>query len=220
MRKAEAPECSLAGRRRDVASGSLAKRKLPEAEALSLRHDNKGSRVDAAGSWPQAQVLLRRYRSMIRWCCYCQKFMGEAAPFDDFSWTDGICLPCLQEGRQKTKSFSPEFEAKLQFFRNLRQKAVTGEHLSPAEILKQARQLGAGPSDIMMGVLQPILCELGDLFAKGKISTIEEHRFSAFTDKVLAQLENEFASKEPGQSRVIFASADQNYHTIGHCRPA
>jgi hypothetical protein len=57
----------------------------------------------------------------------------------------GSAFLAFKRADKKQSPFSPEFEAKLQFFRNLRQKAVTGEHLSPAEILKQARQLGAGP---------------------------------------------------------------------------
>lgn len=31
---------------------------------------------------------------MIRWCSYCQKFLGERAPFDDPSFTHGICERC------------------------------------------------------------------------------------------------------------------------------
>lgn len=34
------------------------------------------------------------------------------------------------------------------------------------------------------------LCELGELFVRGKISTIEEHQFSAFVEKILFVIES------------------------------
>lgn len=153
---------------------------------------------------------------MIRWCCFCQSFMGESAPFDDFSWTDGICGSCKAFRKVQTSEFSPDFERKCAFFQDLRSKAVQGETLNPKVILAEATRLGISPSDVMMGVFQPILNELGLLFAQGVITTAEEHRFSAFVEKVLCHFEMETTPENPClRDRVVLASCDQNYHTIG-----
>ena len=31
---------------------------------------------------------------MLKWCSYCQHFMGEIPPHDDFGITHGLCLDC------------------------------------------------------------------------------------------------------------------------------
>ncbi len=31
---------------------------------------------------------------MIKWCAYCQQFMTEVEPFDDYRMTHGICSTC------------------------------------------------------------------------------------------------------------------------------
>ena len=153
---------------------------------------------------------------MIRWCSYCQRFIGESAPYDNFSWTDGICITCKRDGKAKQQEFSPEFEAKVRFFRLLRAEAVEGKKIDPMEILALAEKQGIAKIEIIVGLLQPILNELGILYSQGKVSTVEEHQFSHTVEQILQQLESEFASKTKGKKeQVIFASANSNYHTIG-----
>ena len=142
--------------------------------------------------------------------------MGESAPYDDFSWTDGICLSCKAEIKSKKVIDLSAMNHKIEFFRDLRIKAFKGEIINHIAMLKQAEQLHIQPGDVLIGVLQPILCEIGNLFEQGKISTIEEHRFSILAEKVLSHFEEKYlqalATSNPC---VILASADQNYHTIG-----
>ena len=35
---------------------------------------------------------------MIRWCAYCQKYIGEVEPFDRFEISHGICRRCVASG--------------------------------------------------------------------------------------------------------------------------
>ena len=34
------------------------------------------------------------YLSMLRWCSYCQKYLGETAPLEDYRVSHGICQAC------------------------------------------------------------------------------------------------------------------------------
>ena len=153
---------------------------------------------------------------MLRWCSFCQKFMGESKPFDDFSWTDGICTSCKTDFENNKQAKTADFKKRLTFFRSLRTRAIEGQSIDHHAVVTEATHLGIDAADVLIGILQPILYEIGNLFAQNKISTIEEHRFSALTEKILDHFENEMPIKlKSSKVQVVLASADQNYHTIG-----
>src|SRR4051794_22278080 len=64
-------------------------RDLPILSTLTINHSQATN---------QAPTGLYRYVSMVRWCSFCQSFMGESPPYSDFSWTDGICVACKSSG--------------------------------------------------------------------------------------------------------------------------
>lgn len=142
--------------------------------------------------------------------------MGESPPFDDFSWTDGICAMCKDEEKGRRTIRLDSIAEKRAFFRGLRDQAIEGEDLNHLTVLKRADQLGLKTTDVLVGILQPILTEIGCLFEQGKISTVEEHRFSVLSDRILCEFENRIQPAEgTAQLDVLLANADGNYHTIG-----
>ena len=34
---------------------------------------------------------------MLEWCSYCQRFMGESAPYENFAITHGCCAKCISQ---------------------------------------------------------------------------------------------------------------------------
>ena len=153
---------------------------------------------------------------MFRWCSYCQKFIGESPPFTDFSWTDGICGSCLARGAFQTQRMDARFRKRFLFFRSIREMAFKGQSIDYRSVLKRATHFGVSPADALIGVLQPILCEIGDLFEVGKISPVEEHLFSALMEKILNHFEAGVEMRlRTSREEVVLACAEGNYHSIG-----
>ena len=45
---------------------------------------------------------------MIRFCKWCEQYMGEKAPFDDKSITHGICVECAERIRAEIPLYRQE----------------------------------------------------------------------------------------------------------------
>jgi hypothetical protein len=79
---------------------------------------------------------------MIRWCSFCQRFLGEIQPFDDPRFTHGICVPCdqkLARGEDVKEQTAP---VRLLFSRIMDGGRAGDEHAC-ASILEEARAMGA-----------------------------------------------------------------------------
>ncbi len=154
---------------------------------------------------------------MIRWCAFCQSFAGEKKPYDNFDFTDGICEKCSSENHseQDHRIKQDRFVQAQALFQGMRDRAHEGVRIQPKEIVSEARAIKIAPVDLLLGMIQPLLREIGDLFVKGQITVTDEHRFSRFTEELLSAISYEYDLVEPEQCDVMLASADGNYHTLG-----
>jgi methylmalonyl-CoA mutase cobalamin-binding subunit len=147
---------------------------------------------------------------MFRWCAYCQRLIGEVAPFDDFRISHGICKDCA--GRMEEGELYPV--KGLELFKKLFD-AARGEDFDACHrYVDEALGLGWSPSDAAIGLLQPALYEFGVLWEKGVATLAEERRFSAWCDRALTLLEHS-TPRPPGRCRVLFATRSTNEHTLG-----
>ena len=64
---------------------------------------------------------------MIRWCSYCQCFLGEVAPYDDPRFTHSICGPCVAR-LERDESLLTETEPAREVVRRLIDSAARGDH--------------------------------------------------------------------------------------------
>jgi methanogenic corrinoid protein MtbC1 len=147
---------------------------------------------------------------MFRWCSYCQSLMGESAPLDDYRLTHGICPACaarMLEGEPVTAKGEVAF-------RSLFAAAKAGDLALCRELTDETLSLGWKPSDVAVGLIQPALYEIGRLWELGTVSTAEEHEFTSWCERALAQLE-ERSPDVPGPPRVVICPVDGNAHTIG-----
>lgn len=156
---------------------------------------------------------------MIRWCTYCQSYMGESEPFNKFDLTHGMCAGCAKSGAGETAAAVKQLRPLSDFFRKLRAEVRKGINSDPADWIKKAFELGIKPQDLLLGVVQPVLYEVGELWAKGEITVAAEHRFSAFTEAMVnaiflhyPDIARHRQSEEPD---ILLANADGNYHTLG-----
>jgi hypothetical protein len=153
---------------------------------------------------------------LIKWCAYCQHFIHECRPFDDYQISHGLCRACAPNAA----TFSPEDKYSLKgitgFFDALRVVAVSGSTGNVAGILTESRQLGIRPLDLMMGILQPLLAEIGTLWAANRVTVAVEHRFSALAGALLADVRKEcLEDAGPQPPELILINARDNTHTLG-----
>lgn len=156
---------------------------------------------------------------MIRWCTYCQSYMGESEPFGKFDLTHGLCANCAKSGVAETAAAVKQLRPLSDFFRKLRAEVRSGINSDPAAWVRAAFEMGIKPQDLLLGVIQPALYEVGELWAKGEITVAAEHRFSAFSENMVnaiflhyPDIARNRQSKDPD---ILLANADGNYHTLG-----
>lgn len=156
---------------------------------------------------------------MIRWCAYCQSYMGESEPFADFSLTHGLCPKCAASGIAEDKSVSGRMRPLVNFFLKLRNEVRAGIKADPAVWVKKAYDLGIKPEDLLIGVIQPALYEIGELWAKGEVTVAIEHRFSAFAEEMVGAVYRHYSElaehRQAKKPDVLLTNADGNYHTLG-----
>ena len=154
---------------------------------------------------------------MIRWCAYCQRYQGEVEPFDDYAMTHTICDLCVaQEAFRKQQP--QELESIRRFF--LRVAGIAADRApSAAELVAEGAALGLDPVDLLLGIVQPVLHQIGDRWARSQVTIAEEHRVTAVCSSViLSILQAEAipaAVRRARQPTVLLVSADGNDHTLG-----
>lgn len=152
---------------------------------------------------------------MLVWCAWCQSFLGERPPFDTYTATHTVCEACvprIDEGE------IPERITRIAaFLRQVRERFRAFDDVDVPAIMREGLALGMRPLDLAMGVLQPLLYEIGELWERGIISVADEHRFTARAAAALDELRRERAAYvQPDASpRVLLVPVDGNSHVLG-----
>jgi methanogenic corrinoid protein MtbC1 len=155
---------------------------------------------------------------MIKWCAWCQQFMHEIAPYDDFSITHGLCASC----KSKYKNlFAKDVVERANVLRELFYALFdAGRHEdfnAAARVVERAIEANCKPVDILLGMISPMLYEIGEEWKRGALSVEAEHRFTAFSEKVvqLVQARNSTATPIPTRSPLLFLmNAPGNRHDL------
>ena len=154
---------------------------------------------------------------MIRWCAYCQNFIGESEPFTDYSLTNGICADCTV--KMKNKDFQGlEAARKLaEYYQELKLASVEGETGKIEKIVEKGLLLGIKPENIAIGMIRPILYRIGNLWSTGEATVAEEHKITANCSLMLEILFKKSENKivPAGRTKVLLVPADGNYHILG-----
>jgi len=154
---------------------------------------------------------------MFRWCSYCQSFIGESEPRDDFRLTHGVCQKC----RPKVRTFSEDdirgIDPIRGFFAVLQSAVLAHERFDKDAVLAQANSLKINPADLLAGVMQPLLYEIGRLYQEGKIPAVEEHHFSLMIRELIRDIRMDLSLSD-GHSEsadILLACANGNFHEFG-----
>ncbi len=156
---------------------------------------------------------------MHKWCAYCQTFLGEIDPFHDYSMTHGICLECSKAFVTKNEQLVSSALPMKHFFDSIRRDLLVLKNRIPSELLSGAIELGITPMDLLVGVMQPLMCEIAQLQFNGEATIRHEHEFSILIEGLFFEIENREAKEKKELRRrkpaVLLACADGNYHTFG-----
>jgi len=154
---------------------------------------------------------------MIRWCAYCQRYQGDVEPFDDYSVTHTICEACVAKGAL-LRPPPPSIKAIQAFLSRIARSGVE-PGLTAAEVVAQGDALGLDPFDLLRGVVQPVLRQIGDRWARSEATIAEEHRVSALCSTVIQTMiarETDLAALRKTQPpAVLLVVAEGNQHTLG-----
>ena len=154
---------------------------------------------------------------MLRCCSYCQNFMGQTPPFENYCLTHSICETCRPAIRTNTMDMD-RARSRSELFHDLWDQARAFNHRAIPELLKRAVQLGLKNSDLLFGMAAPQLREIGRMFEGGILSVEAEHEFTAFMEAAIHCCQVAVIQEEPPKDQtggVLLACADGNYHTLG-----
>ncbi len=159
---------------------------------------------------------------MFRWCAYCLGFLGESAPWEDFSSSHGLCTACERAGRLEDANAPARIRPVLELGAELVSIAERGletEEASAvaARLLARGRALGLRPSDLLLGMLQPALYVVGQRWAEGTLDASMEARLTVFCEGILDTLVvDQMHRSPPIAGRTFFLIvAEGNRHTLG-----
>lgn len=156
---------------------------------------------------------------MIRWCAYCQTYQGEVAPLESYELTHGVCDACSTQGKVGDDAAIAAIRPLARFHEALREQARDGFAASGETLLDTAVAIGVRPLDLLMGMLQPVLFEIGAAWERGALSVATEHRFTAAVESVAstarARMPRGTDARVTSSPDVLLVGANGNYHTLG-----
>ena len=146
---------------------------------------------------------------MIQWCAYCQSFLGQLVPFDDFSVTHGMCADCASRFEEFDSGTIAPVTA---FYGELFSQVGLGRQIDPWAFLKEVDRLGLSRADAYLGILHPLLWRVGREFQEGRLTVAEEHLFTEAVQSILRIIGFNEAREA---CDVLLVVAPGNDHTIG-----
>jgi methanogenic corrinoid protein MtbC1 len=157
---------------------------------------------------------------MMKWCAWCQEFMHEIAPYDDFSITHGLCASCKSKHRNLfANDVVKRADVLREMFHALFDAGRHEDFNAAVRIVKNATAANCKPVDILLGMISPMLYEIGEEWKRGALSVEAEHRFTAFSERVvhLVQARNGTATTSPIPSSaplLFLMNAPGNRHDL------
>jgi methanogenic corrinoid protein MtbC1 len=157
---------------------------------------------------------------MLSWCSYCQQFLGEVPPYEDFIITHGICGDCESSALTLTESDMAHALRLRAIQSRLFDAGRRGDLKAARLIIETARRAGTREVDIVIGVIAPMLYRIGEDWKCGVITVAEEHRFTAFCEKILDIVTANtlrliaLDADQEKRGQILLINAPGNHHTL------
>lgn len=155
---------------------------------------------------------------MLRWCAYCQRYLGETPPYNSFDLTHGMCEACASKGLAMTPEASQQIKILSKYQSTLWEAGVRGDLRSARSLVDEGIALNLRALDILLGFVTPALYRVGDMWASSEMSVIEEHRFTRYYEQILEILFDSIYMPIDGEvpkPKTILTCSMKNIHTLG-----
>ena len=96
--------------------------------------------------------------------------------------------------------------------RQLRERLIAGDEPGAWSIIERARVSGAPAQDIHLELMVPVLAEIGDAWAAGKLDIAQEHRASSIAGRLIGRLGPAFARRGRKRATVVIGAAAGDQH--------
>ncbi len=92
---------------------------------------------------------------------------------------------------------------------------LAGDYTSGLEIAESVLAEDQGQEMLYMGLIQPVMYDIGRLWEQDKISVAEEHLATSVVGRILAALYAKFALAGANRGKAVVTSAPNEYHELG-----
>ncbi len=153
---------------------------------------------------------------MIRWCSYCQAFLGEEPPFDSLVLTHGICPACvakIEAGDELGEALTDTTQPIRDLMNRVFDCARSADESSIPLLLAEATAVGLPAASVLVGLLQPALYRAGEAWRDGNMSIAAEHRLTRWCERFFSQLPLQQPPKTPLDLLIFMMPG--NTHTLG-----
>ena len=156
---------------------------------------------------------------MLRWCAYCQQFQGEQPPYDDLRITHGICPSCARTVDRFDTDLRTYTQARTlqQIQSRLSDAGIRHDAQAAASVIDDARTTRVRPVDALMGIVAPMLYEIGVQWERAVVSVEEATRFTAFCEELFRLVSERIAPPSfalTGSESVVLMNAPGNHHVL------
>lgn len=157
---------------------------------------------------------------MLNWCAYCQEFQGERPPYHDLRVTHGICPACALRFDQFTEDDQQHSMLLKNLYARLWDAGLHSDVETAARIVEEASTQRVRSVDVLLGLMAPMLYEIGAQWERAMISVADEHRFTTFCEDlfriVTERLAPSLAARRSSGARddVLLLNAAGNQHTL------
>jgi methanogenic corrinoid protein MtbC1 len=157
--------------------------------------------------------------AVIVWCVACQRYVGDKPPLEDFRISHGLCPRCEAHADELDEAAVGAMEPIRRYHDRLRACALGRTDESLGALLDEGSKLGIPPRDLLVGLLQPTLYEVGVAWARDEIGHAQEHAVTARVSALLEQIWRHFpacaALRDPRRATIALGLAPGNAHVIG-----
>ncbi len=158
---------------------------------------------------------------MLNWCAYCQEFQGEMPPFERLAVSHGVCDGCIERALTLTDRDLQQAHALQHIHAALAEAGHHNDLEAAARALDEARAAQIRAVDVLMGIVAPMLYQIGEDWRRAVVTVADEHRFTAFCQEVVTLVESRLRADAEamrvtaGPVDALLMNAPDNRHTLG-----
>lgn len=157
---------------------------------------------------------------MLNWCAYCQQFLGERPPYDDLRVTHSLCAACAARPESFTDGAIAHAQVLSELYGRLWEAGQRADVAAAVQAVEAAAAHRVRSVDVLVGIMAPMLYEIGAQWERAVISVADEHRFTAFCEELFRVVAERVAptlaelQTRGSRDEVVLLNAAGNQHTL------